>query len=169
MLRHINNSFRGRGGCWKKRHGQENNQQAFGYCSCVFLSRPPQKKHRNENDAMHYGIRGQRKRVLSLCPKTRMFVLCLILLPSHTRPRLGELLACWFWLPQQVGQMYSRWVKEEEEVSLLHTDSSVDSSMGLMYSKPSNSDWSILLMTSSSSGVSCTGSLVNWVSKFSRP
>lgn len=29
-----------------------------------------------------------------------------------------------------------------------HTDSSVDSSKGLMYSKPSNSDWSILLMTS---------------------
>lgn len=73
-----------------------------------------------------------------------------------------------------------------------------------MYSKPSNSDWSILLMTSleaqgrgggipagsslrpqpgagsggrpaagggthSSSGVSCTGSLVNCVSKLSRP
>lgn len=29
-----------------------------------------------------------------------------------------------------------------------HTDSSVDSSNGLMYSKPSNSDWSILFMTS---------------------
>lgn len=29
-----------------------------------------------------------------------------------------------------------------------HTDSSVDSSSGLMYSNPSNSDWSILLMTS---------------------
>lgn len=29
-----------------------------------------------------------------------------------------------------------------------HTDSSVESSNGLMYSKPSNSDWSILLMTS---------------------
>lgn len=50
-----------------------------------------------------------------------------------------------------------------------HTDSSVDSSKGLMYSKPSNSDWSILLMTSSSSGVSCTGSLVNCVSKLSSP
>lgn len=50
-----------------------------------------------------------------------------------------------------------------------HTDSSVDSSSGLMYSNPSNSDWSILLMTSSSSGVSCTGSLVNCVSKLSRP
>lgn len=31
---------------------------------------------------------------------------------------------------------------------LLHTDSSVASSRGLMYSNPSNSDWSILLMTS---------------------
>lgn len=50
-----------------------------------------------------------------------------------------------------------------------HTDSSVESSSGLMYSKPSNSDWSILFMTSSSSGVSCTGSLVNCVSKLSRP
>lgn len=29
-----------------------------------------------------------------------------------------------------------------------HTDSSVESSKGLMYSNPSNSDWSILLMTS---------------------
>lgn len=29
-----------------------------------------------------------------------------------------------------------------------HTDSSVESSNGLMYSKPSNSDWSILFMTS---------------------
>lgn len=50
-----------------------------------------------------------------------------------------------------------------------HTDSSVESSSGLMYSNPSNSDWSILFMTSSSSGVSCTGSLVNCVSKLSRP
>lgn len=50
-----------------------------------------------------------------------------------------------------------------------HTDSSVESSKGLMYSNPSNSDWSILLMTSSSSGVSCTGSLVNCVSKLSSP
>lgn len=50
-----------------------------------------------------------------------------------------------------------------------HTDSSVESSKGLMYSKPSNSDWSIRLMTSSSSGVSCTGSLVNCVSKLSSP
>lgn len=32
--------------------------------------------------------------------------------------------------------------------ALLHTDSSAASSRGLMYSNPSNSDWSILLMTS---------------------
>lgn len=37
---------------------------------------------------------------------------------------------------------------EEEEATLLHTDSSLVSSSGLMYSNPSNSDWSILLMTS---------------------
>lgn len=33
-----------------------------------------------------------------------------------------------------------------------HTDSSVDNSSGLMYSKPSNSDWSILFMASLCAG-----------------
>lgn len=47
---------------------------------------------------------------------------------------------------------FSYW--DRLEVDRLHTDCSVDSSRGLMYSNPSNSDWSILLMMSSSSGVS---------------
>lgn len=74
--------------------------------------------------------------------------------------------------------MHMRWLRIQlkgqsrmstTETQRPHTDSSVDSSNGLMYSKPSNSDWSILFMASSSSGVSCTGSLVNCVSKLSRP
>lgn len=82
--------------------------------------------------------------------------------PGH-RPTPGP--AC---MRRGQGQGQGR-PRVHNESAAPHTDSSVDSSSGLMYSNPSNSDWSILLITSSSSGVSCTGSLVNCVSKLSRP
>lgn len=46
---------------------------------------------------------------------------------------------------QGQGQRHPR---VHDESAVPHTDSSVDSSSGLMYSNPSNSDWSILLITS---------------------
>lgn len=56
-------------------------------------------------------------------------------------PRLSE---C-YWLRRQLGQTHGG---RRRKLVPLHTDSSVDSSRGLMYSNPSNSDWSIFLMTS---------------------
>lgn len=58
---------------------------------------------------------------------------------------LQVLLFFFFGLRRQLGQTVGG---QGERTTLLHTDSSAGSSRGLMYSNPSNSDWSILLMTS---------------------
>lgn len=65
----------------------------------------------------------------------------LVVLTAPCRPSELSWLASLFVsvFEQQLGG--GRWF-------LLHTDSSVASSRGLIYSNPSNSDWSILLMTS---------------------
>lgn len=61
--------------------------------------------------------------------------------PGH-RPTPGP--AC---MRRGQGQGQGR-PRVHNESAAPHTDSSVDSSSGLMYSNPSNSDWSILLITS---------------------
>lgn len=58
---------------------------------------------------------------------------------------LQVLLFFFFGLRRQLGQTVGG---QGGRTTLLHTDSSAGSSRGLMYSNPSNSDWSILLMTS---------------------